>query len=166
MKESTIQNNKGYSIVEMLFYISIFSVFSVVLINSLVVMTRAFRANTIQADLVQSASILERMSREVRQAYGINSIGASDLRLNTKDDLGNNKTVRFVLTGSDILFYENDVLTGNLNSPNIQVNTLSFSQITTTVGVAIKISLSLNSTRDGASTTEDFYNTIVLRGGY
>jgi Tfp pilus assembly protein PilE len=166
MKGKILKINKGYSMVELLFYISIFFVLTLVIINSLVVMTRAFRVTSVEADLVQSSTIIEKISREIRQAYGINSIGASDLKLNTKDELDNNKTVRFVFTTTDVLFYENDVLTGNLNSPNIQISALSFTEITTVVGKAVKIILSLNSTRGGVSRTEDFYDTVVLRGGY
>ena len=40
--------------------------------------------------------------REIRQAYGINLISTSNLKLNTKDSVGVNKTIEFSLTGSNI----------------------------------------------------------------
>jgi Tfp pilus assembly protein PilE len=166
MKIKIIKMNKGYSLIEILFYIAIFSTLALVIINSLITMTKSFRATTIQADLVQSSSVAERISREIRQAYGINSLSLSDLKLNTKDESGNNKTIRFVLSGSDIQLLENDIFIGNLNTPNIQVTALSFVEITTLKGKAIKMSLSVRSTRDTLGRIENFYDTIVLRGDY
>jgi type II secretory pathway pseudopilin PulG len=157
---------EGYSLIEMLFYISLVSILTIAVVSSLVVMTKAFRETSIQGDFVESASMMERISREVRQAYGINSIGASDLKLNTKDEVGTNKTVRFVLSSSNVQLYENDVLTGNLNTSVVQVTALSFIQITTPVGTGVKIILSVRSTRDPGARVEDFYSTVVLRGDY
>jgi len=166
MKFNKMKNERGYTLIELLFYIALFSILTLAVINALVVMTKAFRETSIQADLVQSSLVMERISRETRQAYGIFSISASDLKLNTKDELDNNKTVRFVLSGSNIELYENDVLTGNLNTPNIEVTSLSFTEITTVMGKAIKINFSVMSTRDSNNRIEDFYETVVLRGNY
>ncbi len=164
---NNIKNNKkGFSLIEILFYIALFAVLTVVVINALIYMTKSFKETSVHSDLVQSASIMEKMSREIRQSNNIFSISVSDLTLNTKDELDNNKTIRFVLSGSDVQFYEDGVLTGNLNTPNIQVTNLSFTEITTAQGKAIKISFSVSSTKDESDRVEDFYNTVVLRGGY
>lgn len=157
---------KGYTIIEMIFYVALVVLLTISVVSSLVVMTRAFKETSIQGDFIESANIMERISRETRFSNSINAIGANDLKLNTKDDAGNAKTVRFVLSNSNIEFYENDVFTGNLNSPNIAVTALSFVQITTTQGKAVKISLTFKSNRDTTNRTKDFYDTIVLRGNY
>ena len=157
---------RGYAIVELLFYISFFAVFVLVVINSMVTMARAFKETSIQSEFLQSGSIMERISREIKQSNSISSIAGTDLTLNTKDSGGADKTVRFVLSGTDIQFYENGASTGNLNSPNISVTALSFTEITTTKGKAIKISISVQSDNDIAGRTNNFYNTIVLRGDY
>ena len=166
MKNKIRKTKGGYTLIEILFYIALFSVLTLAIINSFITMTKAFKEISIQSDLVQSSLVIERMSREIRQAYGINSIATSDLKLNTKDELDNNETVRFLLSGSDIQLFENDVLTGNLNTPNIQVVNLSFTQITTVNGNAVKISLSVKSGRDTTNRVENFYNTVLLRGDY
>jgi len=166
MKNKIRKTKGGYTLIEILFYIALFSVLTLAIINSFITMTKAFKEISIQSDLVQSSLVIERMSREIRQAYGINSIATSDLKLNTKDEADNNKTVRFVLSGTNIQLYENDVLTGNLNTPNIQAVDLSFAQITTVNGNAIKVSLSVKSGRDTTNRVENFYNTVLLRGDY
>lgn len=166
MKYRIINSNKGFTLIEMMFYIVLVVMLTISVVSSLVVMTKAFKETSIQGHFVESANIIERISREIRQAYGINTISSSDLKLNTKDEADNNKTVRFVLTGSNLELYENDVLTGNLNTSTVQVTALSFTQITTPKGIAVKIIMSVRSTKDPAARVEDFFSTVVLRGDY
>jgi hypothetical protein len=106
------------------------------------------------------------MSREIRGSISINSINNTDLVLNTKDSGGANKTEEFLLSGSNIKFLENGTLTGNLNTPNIIITALTFTQITTAEGQAIRILLTLKSSDDTSLRLVNFYDTIVLRGSY
>ncbi len=165
MKKIIFKNN-GYTLIELLFYISLFLILSILLINSLFVMARSFKETTIYSQFSQNAVVIEKMSREIRQAYEINSISTSDLKLDTTDSAGVNKTVEFVLVGGDVQFLENNVLTGNLNTQNTTVTSLSFTEITTTIGKAVKISMSIKSDNDAEGQTQDFYDTVVLRGVY
>ncbi len=162
-KQST---SHGYAIMELLFYLSLFIILSVVVINSLITMSQAFKETTIQGELVRSGTVMERISREVRGAYAISSISTNDLVLNTKDSTGADKTVRFLLSGTSIQLFENGTLIGNLNTNTISVTSLVFTQITTTEGVAVKIALTVLPTNDKQGRTENFYDTIVLRGDY
>ncbi|MEO5635260.1 MAG: type II secretion system protein [Candidatus Paceibacterota bacterium] len=166
MPEIFKNKKRGYAMLELLFYISIFAIISLVSINAMVIMTKSFRETAIQGEFVESASIMERISREIRGSYGINFISGTDLVLNTKDVAGANKTEEFVLSGHDIRFLENGTLTGNLNTPNIYVTALTFTQITTTTGKAVKVVLTVKSTNDALGRTENFYDTIVLRDSY
>lgn len=158
--------NKGYAILEILFYISFFTVFSLVVINAMIAMAKSFKETSIQEELMQSGVIMEKISREIRQAYNIGSVSANDLQLNTTDSDGANKTVEFLLSGGNVQLIENSVLTGNLNPPNIEVANLTFTQIITAKGKAVKIFLTVKSINDALDRTRDFYNTIVLRGNY
>ena len=157
---------KGYAVLELLFYISLFVVLSLVVIDAMITMARSFKETAIQAELVQSGTIIERISREIRSSYDINSISTTDLVLNTTDSGGVNKTVEFLLSGSNLQLLENSILTGNLNTPNIVITALTFTQITTAKGKAVKVSLTLRSTNDKLARTQDFYDTVVLRGNY
>jgi hypothetical protein len=163
---NNFKNNSGYAVLELLFYISFFIVISLVVTNAMLVMARTFRESNIQAEFVQSGNIMERMSREIRAAYDINSGSANDLVINTKDQNGANKTEEFKLTNSNLQFFENSVLTGNLNPSNITVTSLNFSQITTAQSKAVKIILSVRSNDDSQNRVQNFYDTIVLRGSY
>ncbi len=158
--------NRGHTMLELLFYIAFFGLLSLAVINSMITMTRAFRETAIHAELLQSGNIMERISREVRQAYDITSISSGDLLLATTDDAGANKTVEILLSASNAQLRENGGLTGNLNTPTISVDALSFTQITTEEGKAVKITLTVRSLNDKQNRTGNFYNTVVLRGNY
>ena len=164
----TRTNNKkhGYAILELLFYISFFTIISLVVIEAMITMTRSFKETSIQAEWRRGEDIMERISREIRTAYDINSIGSGNLKLNTKDNDGENITIQFLLSGSDIQFFEDEVLVGNLNTPNMLLSGLTFTQINTTKGKAVKIFFTVESASDTLNRTQDFYNTIVLRGNY
>ncbi len=165
-KNRIIKKTEGYALIELLFYISIFAILILVVINSMIVMTKSFRETTLQAELVSASSIMERMSREIRQASSISSISANNLVLNTVDEFEVNKTVEFLLSNSDVSFFENGLSQGNLNTPNIAVSNLTFTEITTNKSKAVKILITLYSTNDALNRTVDFYNTISLRGNY
>jgi type II secretory pathway pseudopilin PulG len=158
--------NGGYTLVELLFYISLFSILALLVINSLLVMTKAFRETSIHVELTQSSNIIERMSREIRNASVVTVASADNITINTTDGAGATKTVQFLLSGTNLQLLENGVLTGNLNSPNIRVSALTFTEITTTEGKALKIFLTVDSRNDIQARSVDFYNTVGLRQSY
>lgn len=160
------RSERGYALLELLFYIALFTVLSLLVINSLILMTRVFRETMIYGELTQSSFIMERISREARQANSINTISVTSLKLNTKDEAEVDKTIEFILSGSNLQLLENDVFIGNLNTPNIIVADMSFSQIDTLEGSAVKVFLTIRSSNDAFARTFDFYDTIVLRGNY
>lgn len=174
LKNIKYSGHGGYTILELLFYISFFVVLSIVVINSMIIMTRAFRETTLQSEFLQNGSIMEQISRQIRQAYDISSMQATnDLILNTKDSVGANKTVEFKFVNPNIQFFDTTGSNiGNLNTPNIVVIVpptspyFIFTPISTAAGKAVKVWFQIKSTNDAASRTVDFYDTIVLRGSY
>lgn len=157
---------RGYTLIELLFYISLFFILTITIINSLITMTRAFREVAIYTDFIQSSMIMDRISREIRQSYEISSISATSLKLNAKDESDAEKTVEFTLFDYNMRLFENDVFVGNLNAINIQVTDLLFTNVTTSIGQAVRVSLSVKNTKDPTGRVEDFYETVVLRGSY
>ena len=152
----------GYAILELLFYIAFFVTLSLVVIDAMITMARSFREISIQAELTQSGTIMERMSREIRQASSINSISANNLALN----IGVSQTIEFKFISPNIQLWDNGSNIGNLNSPNIAVTALNFTQIATAKGKAVKVSLTLRDNNDIQGRLVNFYDTITLRGSY
>lgn len=160
-----IKKNKmkyGYAILELLFYLAFLSILALLVINAMITMARSFRETSIQAELVQSGNIMERISREIRTAKDINSISTNDLVLN----MGASNIKEFKLLGTNIQLIENSTFTGNLNASNITVTALTFTQITSTKGKAVKISLTVQANDDLSGRLVNLYDTVVLRGSY
>jgi type II secretory pathway pseudopilin PulG len=165
MIKNKINLNKknGYTLLETLFYISIFAILSIAVIDSLITMSRSFKETTTQAELMQGGDIMEKISREIRQAQSITSItGSSDLKITNTDG----SQSEFLLSNENVAFSENNVFVDNLNDSNIEVTSLIFTQVNTIQGEAVKISLSVESKDDLSNRTENFYDTVVLRGQY
>ena len=157
---------RGYAMLELLFYVAFFAVLSIVVINAMISMTASFRESRIYAETLRSGNVMERITREIRQADSISTIAGSTLKLNTRDEDGIAMTVQFSLSGADAQFFRNDALVGNLNAPDISVTGLSFAEITTTEGKAVKIVLTVASDNDPSARSVDFYDTVGLRGSY
>ncbi len=156
----------GYVLLETIFYIALFAILSIAVIDALATMTKSFKETTIQAELMQGGDIMERISREIRQASSVNSISINDLKLSSVSSIGVNKTIEFLLSGSDIQLLENGSFVANLNTQNLTVVSLTFAQISTVKGVAVKVFLRVMSKHDTSEREQDFYDTVVLRGSY
>jgi len=166
MNRTRVKTNSGYFLIEAIFYVALLAVFSVAIINAIIIMTKSFRETAIYTNLAGAGAIMERVTREIKQAQSIATIGPTSLKLNTEDSEGAPKTIQFTLSGSNLELRENDIVIGNLNAADILVDSISFTQITTAAGTAIKITLSVHSSHDLLARAADFYGTAILRGAY
>ena len=163
----------GFTLVEVIIYAVLFAALSIVLINSLIVMLRAFNETRVNNDLMESAQTsIERMTREIRTADSIDtgvSVFASNpgtLKLNTTDASGTAKTVQFDRTSNAVRFTDNGTVSGNLTGAQVSVTSLIFRNITTTEGSAVRIEMTLQSLRSSANRSVTIYDTVALRGSY
>ncbi len=161
------KKNKGDTLVETLFYIALFAVLSIAVINSMITMMKSFKETAIQRELAQGANIMERISREIRGASSVSFTNSNDIILTETG-----KTLEFKMSvGTNYIQLIDTPTSGsptiaNLNPSNVAVSGLTFTQITTAKGVAVKVFLTIYSNHDTSSRTENFYDTIVLRGDY
>ena len=175
------KSQSGYSLVEIIIYVAIFAMLAVVVINSVIVVMASFTETRTNRDLQESGyTSLERISREIRQAKSIDvadsTLGGTNpsfgiLVLNTTDGSGNARVVKFAVVSGALDIYEgttfaNLALTGNLLNQNINTTSLIFRQITTTVGGAVKVEMTLQDQRGKARESQNFYDTIILRNEY
>jgi type II secretory pathway component PulJ len=166
-------HKKGYTIIEILVYLAIFTLVSVGTINSLVIIVKSFGEIRSNRAIIDSGSLaMERMTREIRNASSIdtaNSTLASNpgvLTLNTTDSSGTAKTVKFMTSNNVLVLYEDGSLSGNLLGQGIQVTNLVFTSITMTNGTAVKVAMTIQDTKSARLQSQDFYSTIILRGSY
>ncbi len=171
MKYIKHTNKKGYTIIETIIYIVLFTMLSLVFTKTLIVIMSSYTKIQGSRDIVETAQVvMERVSREFRQGVDLDggsvySATVSDITIHGEDADGVARTARFARSGDDILFYENGVLLGNLNGPNTVVTSFSANQVTTAEGKGVKMSITIENTK-GVIVSKTFYNTIILRGAY
>ena len=163
---------RGFSIIEILIYLAIFTSISILVINSFIVIISSFSTIQTNHNLLDSGSlVMERLSREIRQSKNIDVVnsqinGGEVLQLNSTDNSGTAIKVKFIKEGNNLNLYKNDIIIGNLLVKNIIVDSISFDRISLAKSEGVKIKIVLKDTKSKLLKTENFYNTIILRGGY
>ena len=165
--------SKGFSLTEMVIYVAILSVLTIVTVNSTFSAIRSFAEFRVSRDLNSSgASLMERLTREIRMANGIDApnsaLGTNPgrLKLLTKDTGGANTTVEFYIENNLLKIKEGGVAAGSLTSSTTAVTNFIARSLTNANSSAIKAEIGLTATRGNISKSGNFYTTIILRGGY
>lgn len=164
--------SRGFTLVEMIIYIAFFALLSILAVQATMVVMNSFYKLRLTQSVSQSATVaLERLSREIRNAYDIDVVNSTfstnpgRLTLNTKDAVGANTTMEFYMTaGNQLGLKEGGVDKGVLVTKTVTLTNLVFRSITTTNSKAIKIEATLQDSRAATVQTVKFYDTIVLRG--
>lgn len=160
--------SKGYSLIELLVYVSLFVVISVVIVQSLLYMMKTYSNARSFRTLQQNGElIMERITRDIRQASsvvpGSSVFGTSPgtLALSGKDseNVAYSETLSLVSGTAKINI---DGVVSDLSSNEVSVADLTFWSITTTSSDAIKFKLTLTTNRNPI-VTKTFYNTVILR---
>lgn len=161
---------KGFSLIEILVYSAIFAVVLILIVGTALGLSRAYGGFSARAALEQDgALVLERLTREVREARGVDT-GASTLGVNpsmlvlTKaDGMG---TTRFSVSGGALRFADNGIEQGALTGNKVSVASFVARRMTTGRSEGVKIELTLHAGEGAASTTRNFYATTLLRDSY
>jgi len=166
-----IKNKKGFSVVEIIIYLAIFTMISLLVINSLIVVMSSFATTRTNIILLEAGTnSMERMSRDIRQSKSVDLVNSNlsqgILQLNSTDLSGNPIVIKFSSQGSKLNLYQDGVLSGNLLGQNVALNSLSFRLINTTQSEALKIKMTIHNISNKTIKTVNFYDTIVLRGSY
>ena len=164
---------KGFSLIETIISISILLILLAVVINTILLIGKAYSSVKISNDINNSAtSILERLTREIRwsvEADLVNSVFDSDssiLVLNTLDGEGNEIDTRFYIDENNLVI-DQDLLGANvLNSNDIIIDRFFIKFIDLGVSKMIKIEINLRGQRGDKIKTETFYNSVIMRESY
>lgn len=162
-------NKKAFSLVEIVIYIAIFTALSIVVINSFIIVLSSFSTIRSNHDLLNSGSIaMEKITREIRQADSVDIPNSTSeiLQLNSTDSSSNPVVVKFAKVGNALNLYRGGVLVGNLLTSKVILNSISFDYISTAKSKGEKIKMVLNDTAGKIDKTENFYDTVILRGTY
>ena len=167
------KNSLGFTLIEIMLYVSLFTFVSSLSMNALIQTIRAFNDLRISRDINDSSvKIMERMTRDIKSATAVDllnsTFGASPgrLTLTTVNASGTPTTVEYYISNSILLYKENGVAKGSLMSARTKIDALVFYYINTGATVAIKTELHVSSARGTVSDADHFYDTSILRGTY
>lgn len=165
-----MSKNKGFSLIEMLIYMSIMVLMLAVIMNIVISIIRSGRIigalRSIEDSAVTSA---EHLTRELRQTESINT-GLSVLDSNPgrlvlegKDSLGVPRTVEFYLSGGQLFYKENGVDIGALSQSDAQVSNLIFRRFAGSNSEGAKIELTIESGVGEYHRLRHYYFSALLR---
>ncbi len=118
--KNVFKSRKGFTLVEMIVAMSVFTILLTVAVGVFVKSIRSQRELVHRLAIIDNAGLaLEQMTREIRTGYDFS--GTDSLRFKNKDG----ETVNFLKAGNQILrrVDDNDF---ELTGPNVQVKSLSF----------------------------------------
>jgi type II secretory pathway pseudopilin PulG len=166
----------GFSLIEILIYLSIFTVLSTLIINLFIVITSSFHFTHINRKLLEAGMVsMERISQEIRLSNEIDLTNSTieSLVLKSNNIAGGPVITQFKKEGNQLIINKDDT---NNNSADIDdtslldekviVDSLIFNYINTGISQAVRIQLSLSYSSGNNTKTANFYNTIILRGSY
>lgn len=165
------QRRRGFSIVETLVYISVFSGVFALIIPVLVILSQAQRRIYSFHTINSAAAVsMERITRDVRSASSIDLAGSvfgvhpGELTV-VEVEGAVSTTTRFYLESGALMVDENGVAQGAL-SENASVVSLVFRRIETASSEGIRIELQLSDSSGTAVEQAAFYSTAFARGSY
>lgn len=165
--------SKGFTLVELIVYVAILAVVTVLAIQSTMTMTRAFADLRVSRDLNSSATALfERITRDVRSAESVDTaqstLGTSPgrLMLNTTDTSGTAMTVEYYVESGLVKIRENGVAQGAIMGSHTTIGSFVVRHLTNITTEAVRVEATITATRGDITKTRSFYTTTVIRGSY
>ena len=160
--------SKGYSVVELVIYVTLFILISVVVIQSLIFVMKTYANARSFRTLQQNGElVMERITREIRQANTVSVAGSvfgsspGTLTISGTDSGGTPYTDVFSVASGALQLAVNGVIS-NLSSSEVTVSNLTFWNISTAGSEAVRVQLSLTTTNIPV-VTKSFYTTVILR---
>ncbi len=170
MKTLAIKKEKGFSLIEMIVYISILAFMLIIVTEVIYSINSSQRVMRAVRDIESSALIsLDRIGREVRGATSINvassTLGTNPgvLVLNSTDGSGAARVVRFYLSSGRVRMSENGVDAGALTESSATTTSLIFRRFATSTAEGIRIGVALESGTSTYYRTENFYSSLLIR---
>ena len=161
-------NKKGFTLIEMLIYVGLMAVITLVIAQSLIVVLRSNRTSFAEINIRNAGySAMEEILRQIYLSETVDQAGDGVLEM--KQNSGKN-VVKFLVSPDLVLnLYEGSstpILVGPLTSKGVLVKNLIFTKIDTGKSLAIKIQMELETSVDNQIKDEWFNSTAILRGSY
>lgn len=162
-----IQKKKGFSLLETIVYVTILAVLLVVVVNTLLIVGRAYGTVSASRALNRSTvAALDRITHEIRQATSISGTGTvfgSDPSVVTLDSAGVQISIG---VNNGVLQITEDGITQDITADDVTVTSFIAEQIITGRSDGVKMTIGMAAGEGNQSRSETFYISALLRGGY
>ena len=155
---------------EVMVYIAILVIMLVIIVQVVISVTRSERdARAARSIETSAVAVLERVTREIRQADSVNLVTSTlgshpgRLVLTGTDASGNPRTVEFYFSNDRVVLRENGVDSGALTDNTSKVTSLVFNRFATSTVQGIRTALTLESGTSTYYRTETFYSSSLIR---
>lgn len=173
MIQQRTQQHSGFSLIEVVVYISLFSVISVMTMTALFSTMKSFTNLRISRDINSSSVvIMERMTRDIKSATSVDLVNSTfnanpgRLTLNTINASGTPMVIEYFISNNALRVKEGGIDKGSLLSSQTSISGVLFQYINTGRSIGVKIDLHVTASRGQVTDTDHFYNTIIMRGTY
>ena len=168
MKRNTSQS--GFSLIEMLVYISVLSMIFIVVVATIVSFTSSYRTLTAHRVIEHSAlSSFERLTRDIRGATSIdmgNSTFASNpgrLTLITTHKAVST-TTKFYIENGILKLDVNGSYVGPLTTSKVTVTNMTYTLLSGSTTQAVRIQMTVQGSSGSVTQEKNYQSTIVLKG--
>lgn len=161
---------QGFSLIEMVVYVSVLSVISVLLINMLISITSTYR--TVVALRIAEHSGIDSMERMTRDIRGAISVDTANSILGTSPGVltlvstysGVSTTTKFYVDSGVLKVDVNGTYLGPLTLADTSVTNLVFNLLDNGVSQAVKIDITISGTVGVINKSKTYHTTVVLKG--
>jgi hypothetical protein len=164
------RKKNGYSLVEMIIYVTILSVFTWTIINTVLSLSESYRT-LLALRIVDNTGItaMERMTRDIRAASSVdttNSTLGSNPGVLTLIDTANgvSTTTKFYIASGTLKVDVNSVYDGPLSDAGVTITNLVFRQLTSSTTAAVKIDMTVQGVDGPITETKSYHSTVILGG--
>ena len=167
MKIFFLKNNKknrAFTLVEMLIYVGLMAVITLVIVQSLTVILKSNRGSFADINLRNSGySSMEAILREVQASESVEQYSGNVLSMTQENG---STVVTFSIAPDGTLLLSKNSSEGPVTLKGVRVSDLIFNKIETGKSIAIKIQLELETDINNTTKHEWFYGTAILRNSY
>lgn len=160
------KESKGFSLIETIVYVAIFSILLASVTYATTVLFSSYQKTKVIRRIENSAiASLDRMERDIRDSKSVDlansvfNVSPGVLTL-----ISGATTTKYYISNNQIYISENGSVLGPITFSSVNVSSLIFNYISTSTSEAVRVSMTIT----GASSTpaRNFYDTAVLRGSY
>ena len=164
------RKKSGYSLVEMIIYVSVLSVVSVLVINTIFSFAGPYRTlAALRAAEHSGIDSMERISRDIRAATSVDTanstLGSSPGVLTLISTNGVvSTTTKFYIQNNILRVDVNGVYYGPVTISSTTITNLVFTHIQNTVSSAVKVDMTVVGTSGNVTKNKTYHSTVILKG--